>query len=304
MTSRVKMKPALVYSPDYFLSLGFSHVFPGEKYQLVFEGLREKKLLDKFDLLTPEPASLEMMAQAHSLKYLDSFLNLEQNEMTMYSELPLNKPIVQAFLLFTGGTVLAASEALKRGAGVNLGGGFHHAGQNRAEGFCYINDLAVAIRHWQAQKLIRKAMVIDCDLHQGNGTAKIFKGDKSVFTFSIHQENNYPPKEESSLDVGLADFTRDDEYLGHLRRVIPRILDSFAPELVLYQAGADPYEEDQLGQLCITKEGLEARDRIVYAECHKRQIPWVVTLGGGYAGEVSDTVDIHRITIEAVLDYF
>ncbi len=294
-------KPGLVYSEDYFMDLGLGHVFPAEKYSMAFQVLKKKGSVNSFHLLAPESATREMLLLAHSAPYVDALLALELTPMTQYSELPLNKVIVDAFCLAAGGTILAAREALKEGSAANIGGGFHHASADRAEGFCYLNDLAIAIRVLQQEKKIKKAAVIDCDLHQGNGTAKIFFQDPTVYTFSIHQEDNYPPKEESSWDIGLPDFTGDEEYLQHLALAVPKILDSFNPDLVLYQAGADPYMDDRLGQLSITKEGLQKRDRLVYAECRKRKIPVAVTLGGGYAEQVHDTVDIHCNSLEALL---
>jgi acetoin utilization deacetylase AcuC-like enzyme len=194
---------------------------------------------------------------------------------------------------------------MRRGAGINVGGGFHHAYADMASGFCYINDLAVAIRVLQRDGLVRRAAVVDCDLHQGNGTAVIFQGDPDVFTFSIHQENLYPVKERSDLDIGLDDFTEDEEYLVRLEGALPRVLDEHRPEIVLYQAGADPYREDQLGSLRLTVQGLERRDRLVLEGCARRDIPSVVTLGGGYARKVSDTIAIHHQTcrVAMALDY-
>jgi acetoin utilization deacetylase AcuC-like enzyme len=187
------------------------------------------------------------------------------------------------------------------GAAINLGGGFHHAGPDRAEGFCYINDLAVAIRVLQREGHVRRAAVVDLDVHQGNGTARVFEGDPSVFTLSIHQENNYPiPKACSSLDVGLADGTDDREYLARLGEALVSVW-AFAPEIVLVQAGADPYVDDQLGGLALTLAGLEARDRAVLDGCAQRGIPVAVTLGGGYARRLEDTVRIHAQTCRLVL---
>src|SRR5262249_22230927 len=180
-----------------------------------------------------------------------------------------------------------------------------HAYADMASGFCYINDLAVAVRVLQREGGMRRAAVVDCDLHQGNGTAKIFERDADVFTFSIHQENLYPVKERSDLDVGLDDFTADDEYLARLEAALPQVLDAHRPEIVLYQAGADPFREDQLGSLRLTMEGLERRDRLGLEGCARRGIPSVVTLGGGYARRVSDTIAIHHQTcrIALALDY-
>jgi len=171
--------------------------------------------------------------------------------------------------------------------------GFHHGFADHAEGFCYINDIAVGIRTMQKEGRIEKAAVLDCDLHQGNGTAHIFQDDASVFTYSIHQENNYPFKQKSDLDVGLLDFIGDDEYLAHLQKEVPHVLDSHKPQLVIYVAGADPYKNDQLGSLQLTLKGLQERDRLVFSECLKRGIPAVSVTAGGYARQVSDTVLIH-----------
>lgn len=292
-------RPALIYSPEYQADIG-AHVFPMEKYALVFSRLREEGILEQVDLLSPEPASRASLALAHTRAYLDSLFSLRWDHHTKFSELPLTREIVEAYLLASEGTVLAARESLARKLAANLGGGFHHAMSDRAEGFCYINDLAVAIRVLQHEKRIRKAAVIDCDLHQGNGTARIFQDDPSVYTFSMHQENLYPPKERSTKDIGLRDFTRDDEYLRLLSQALPEILDQFHPEIVLYQAGADPYEEDLLGCLRITMEGLQKRDAMVIEGCAERGIPVAVTLGGGYAMDTRDTVAIHCNTIRAL----
>jgi acetoin utilization deacetylase AcuC-like enzyme len=211
----------------------------------------------------------------------------------MQSELPLSAQIVSMFILTCGGTIRASELALDEGASVHIGGGFHHAFAEKAEGFCYLNDLAVAIRDMQSRRNIQRAMVIDCDLHQGNGTARIFHGDNSVFTFSMHQAELYPIKEESDADIHLEKGVRDDQYLGLMQSHIPKLLDEFKPELILYQAGADPFEEDQLGDLKLTIAGLKERDRLIFQWAKERRIPIVATLGGGYARKTSDTVKIH-----------
>jgi acetoin utilization deacetylase AcuC-like enzyme len=199
-----------------------------------------------------------------------------------------------------GGTTLAAREALTRGFGVNLGGGFHHACPDHAEGFCYLNDIAVAIRTLQHEGRVLRAAIVDCDVHQGNGTARAFRGDDTVFTFSLHQQRNYPtPKEPGDLDVGLDDGTGDAEYLERLEQALERVWES-APELVIYQAGADPYREDQLGGLALTIEGLAARDLMVLEGGARRGVPVAVTLGGGYARRLDDTVQIHLATCRQV----
>jgi len=264
-----------------------------EKFGLVRERLVAEGEIEDAQVVEPAPATRDELLLVHTPDYLDDLARLRWTPRTMWSELPLSEGIVQAYVLAAGGTVRAAHDALASGVGVNLGGGFHHAFPDRAEGFCYINDLAVAIRALQRQGRIQRAAVVDCDVHQGNGTACVFAGDPDVFTLSIHQEANYPlPKERSDLDIGLPNQMGDAEYHQCLARGLEAVWD-FAPDLVLYQAGADPYADDLLGGLALSLEGLEQRDRMVLEGCYERQIPAVVTLGGGYARRLEDTVRIH-----------
>ena len=208
--------------------------------------------------------------------------------------------MVEAFRLAAGGTALAARLALETGVGFNLGGGFHHGFPDHGEGFCAINDIAVAVRRLQRDGAIRRAMVVDCDVHHGNGTAAIFAGDPSVFTLSIHQFNNYPSaKPPSSLDIHLADGVGDSEYIHRLRNGYHAAIDMFQPELVIYAAGADPYFEDQLGGLSLTFDGLKERDHMVIWTALQHGIPVAIVLAGGYALNVEDTVTIHANTVEA-----
>jgi len=281
-----------VYSPRYYADIGI-HVFPIKKYHLVAAALRRDHHIPDAVFVEPMPATREQLLQAHTQYYLDDLFDCRWTPRTQYSELPLTREIVDMSALVCGGTILAADLALSEGASVHLSGGFHHAFADKAEGFCYLNDLAVAIREMQSQKKIQKAMVIDCDLHQGNGTAKIFQQDETVFTFSIHQMDLYPVKEESDLDIHLPNNIKDREYLAHLQAHIPKILDDFQPELILYQAGADPYEHDQLGNLKLTIQGLAERDRRIFRWAKERGIPLAATLGGGYAYYTDDTVAIH-----------
>jgi acetoin utilization deacetylase AcuC-like enzyme len=283
---------AVVHSSEYFCDIG-AHVFPVEKFALARAQLVADRDLADGEILVPQPPARDELLRAHRAEYLDDLEHLRWTPRTRMSELPLTAEIVRAYRLAAAGTTLAAREALRRGAGINLGGGFHHAFADHAEGFCYINDLAVAILTLRHDGLVRRAAVVDLDVHQGNGTARIFRDDPAVFTLSVHQEANYPvPKEASDLDVGLADGTGDAEYLARLDAALERVW-AFAPEIVLYQAGADPYAEDQLGGLALSFEGLDARDRRVLEGCAARAIPAVVTLGGGYARRIEDTVRIH-----------
>jgi acetoin utilization deacetylase AcuC-like enzyme len=290
----------LAYHKGYDLRLG-AHVFPSQKFRLVRDALMEQGIADPADIVTPDPATDEDILRVHTREYVDK---LQHDTMTaterMRLEIPYSKEAVEAFWLAAGGSILAARCAQQDGFGANLGGGFHHAFPGHGEGFCMINDVAVAIRSMQAGGAIRTAMVVDTDVHQGNGTAAIFAGDASVFTLSLHQENNYPvPKQSSDLDVNLADGIGDEDYLDSLARALAESFGRFQPEMIFYVAGADPYREDQLGGLKLSMKGLAQRDALVFAEAGRRGLPVAITLAGGYAREVGDTVRIHVNTIIA-----
>ncbi len=289
----------VVHSQEYECDIG-RHVFPTEKFRLVRDGLIAAGLVTGDAIIAAEPAPRADLLLVHSAEYLDDLDQLRWTPRTRTSELPLTPGIVRAYVVAAGGTTRAAREALTHGVGVHLGGGFHHAYAELASGFCYINDLAVAIRVLQRDGRVRRAAVVDCDLHQGNGTAHLFRADEAVFTFSIHQEHLYPVKERSDLDVGLENGVGDEEFNRRLGAGLERVWEH-RPEVVLYQAGADPYEDDQLGALRLTFAGLLERDRLVLEGCVERGIPVVVTLGGGYARRVSDTVRIHQNTCELAL---
>lgn len=285
---------AVVHSNAYRCDIGV-HVFPVVKFERIRERLVRAGELRDADVIEAPAATREELLRAHTPEYLEDLTHLRWTPRTMWSELPLTEEIVRAYTHAAGGTLRAAREAMTRGFAVNIGGGFHHAFADRAEGFCYLNDLAVAARGLQHEGGARRVAVVDLDVHQGNGTAGIFKHDDSVFTLSIHQEHNYPVKEPGDLDVGLENGTDDAAYARELARALERVW-AFAPDLVLYQAGADPYREDMLGGLALTIEGLAERDRMVLEGCAARGIPAVVTLGGGYARQVEDTVAIHTHT--------
>ena len=294
--------PTAVTSAAYACDIG-PHVFPVVKYRLVRDVLIASGDLAAVDIVEPQMPARAELERVHDPEFLDDLEQLTWTPRTLYSELPLTREIVDAYRLACGGTTRAAQLALERGAAVHLGGGFHHAFAEHAEGFCYLNDLAVAARALQHQGAVRRIAIVDLDVHQGNGTAAIFAGDDSVFTLSLHQENNYPvPKQRSDLDVGLGDLTRDEEYLAALRGALEAVW-RFAPELVLYQAGADPYAEDQLGGLRLTLEGLERRDRELLDQAAGRGVPVAVTLGGGYARRLEDTIAIHAATCRVALQH-
>lgn len=289
-----------VHSARYEVDIG-AHVFPVVKYRLLRESLIGDGLARDSDFAEPEMPSREALLRVHTAQYIDDLAHLRRTHRTLASELPLTRAIVDGFTLAAGGSILAARHAIAAGAALHIGGGLHHAFADHAEGFCYVNDVAVAIRALAAEGAIARAAVIDCDLHQGNGTARIFAESPEVFTYSIHQENNYPVKERSDLDVGLDDGAGDEEYLAILERDVPRILDEQKPDLVFYLAGADPFVEDTLGGLALTRAGLRERDRRVVAWCRERGVPVAGALAGGYARFAADTIAIHRATAEEFL---
>lgn len=289
-----------VYHEDYCCDIG-AHVFPMEKFRMIYERLKNEAGVPGSHFVKPEEASREMLELVHTHEYLDDMDGLRTTPAILSSELPISEDIVTSYKLSAGGSVLAFQKAAQSGCAINLGGGFHHAFPSRAEGFCYIHDVAVAVRYMKRNTSLKRFLIIDCDLHQGNGTAVIFQDDPDVFTFSIHQEYLYPKKEKSDLDIGLEVFTDDDTYLGHLNNHIPRIVEEHKPEFIAYIAGADPYINDVLGNLNISKEGLSERDRIIFSIAKKACIPVASALAGGYAQDVEDTVDIQfRLCMNAI----
>ena len=293
----------LVYSERYDLNLG-AHVFPSQKYRWIHDRLLRTRFAAPEDFVEPAPATDEDVLRVHTAEWVAGLRNGTLNYHDILRlEIPYSRQMVEAFWLAAGGSILAARLALTRGVSFNLGGGFHHAFPDHGEGFCAINDIAVAVRHLQHAGLVRKAMIVDCDVHHGNGTAAIFAGDLSVFTLSIHQFNNYPTeKPPSSLDIHLADGIGDAEYLHRLANGYRAALSMFQPELVVYVAGADPYQEDQLGGLALTFDGLKERDRMVLWTALTQHLPVAIVLAGGYAQSVEDTVTIHANTAEVARD--
>ncbi len=310
----------VIYSPRYEVDLG-PHVFPTRKYGLVHRQLLNSPLLGPSRFVEPAPATWEELARVHTTEYLAKVRDgsFTPEELATL-ELPWSAGIVEGFRTMTGGTATAAAMACgfdrdpelssnmvgERRDGsdsrivCHIGGGLHHAFANHGEGFCLFNDVAVAVRLLQSSGLQRFA-IVDLDVHHGNGTAFIFESDPRVFTFSMHQQLNYPMwKPRSSLDIGLANGTRDEQYLHHLEESLPKVLGS-DPQCVFYLAGADPYEDDQLGGLRLTRSGLRRRDRLVIEAAGRAGVPLVITLAGGYARQLEDTVAIHVATIEEAI---
>ncbi len=293
------------YTPRYYADIGEGHIFPIRKSQLVRDRLLNEGTLSLENLIEPEPATVEEVLLVHTEDYVMRLRSgtLRGGELRRLG-LPWSESLVRRSFYAVGGTVGAARAAIEEGIGSNLAGGTHHAFADRGEGFCVLNDVAVAIRVLMCEGVIRRATIIDCDVHQGNGTATIFAEDKDVFTFSVHGAKNYPLfKAVSSLDIELPDGTSDKRYLQVLTDHLPAAF-QFDPEMVFYLAGADPYVGDKLGRLAVSIEGLQTRDELVLNECSERKIPVVTVMSGGYGENLSDTIEIHCNTIRAARKVF
>jgi acetoin utilization deacetylase AcuC-like enzyme len=325
----------LVCSDGYYLPIG-EHVFPAQKYRRVCERLLATGLAQPDDFVAPEPATDRDVLLVHTGSWVSKLRTgtLSATE-ELQLEIPYSQELVQAFWLAAGGSILAGQRALSDAICINLGGGFHHAFPDHGEGFCMINDIAIAVRRLQHDGRIQRAIVLDCDVHQGNGTAVIFNrrsvlarvlpsvsastlrrtqhgsifeandNEADVLTISLHQENNYPSwKPQSSIDINLPDGITDEPYLAWLDNALSSALRQLQPDLISYVAGADPYKEDQLGGLGLTIEGLKKRDELVFRVAQARSIPVMVTLAGGYAQNTEDTVTIHCNTVSAAKEVF
>ena len=292
-------------SARYTIPLPAGHRFPIEKYALLRDAVLASGLVAPSTLHEPERASLDALRLVHTERYIDALVTgtLSDAEQRRIG-LPWSEFLVERSFRAVGGTCEAARAALDYGVTMNLAGGTHHAFPDHGEGFCVFNDVAVAIRMLQRDRRIRRAAVIDLDVHQGNGTHAIFADDYSVFTFSMHGGRNFPfHKVPGTLDVELADGTGDDAYLGALAENLPGVLTASAPDLVIYLAGSDPHEGDRLGRLCLTFDGLARRDAMVLHACREVGIPVAVTIAGGYGRDINDTVRAHVNTVRMARSY-
>jgi acetoin utilization deacetylase AcuC-like enzyme len=295
----------LYYSPYYYADIGEGHVFPIRKFELVRDLLLKEGTLQPDEIFEPELAKVEDLLLVHTEDYITRLVagNLTAKEIRKLG-LPWSQSLVRRSFHAISGTVNAARAALESGIASNLAGGTHHAYPDRGEGFCVLNDVAVAIRVLQREKLAERFLIVDCDVHQGNGTAFIFQNSPEVFTFSMHGAKNYPLfKENSSIDIELPDGTGDDVFLETLAEALPRIF-MHNPDMIFYLGGADPYEKDKLGRLKLTQAGLMKRDEIVLQFAKEHHTPIVTTMSGGYASDINDTVEIHANTIRAVKKVF
>jgi acetoin utilization deacetylase AcuC-like enzyme len=319
---------SLVYRDDFYLPMG-AHVFPGVKYRLIHQRLLGTRVATASDFVDCTPASHEDLARVHEGGYLDRLLGgrLSPSEIRQM-ELPYSRALVDATLSGCGGTIAAAQLALENGVAMSIGGGFHHAFPGHGEGFCMLHDVAIAIRRLQANRAIQRALIVDLDVHHGNGTATIFlpastditaqetmsggtlvgscaPSADGVFTISLHQWNNYPAiKPPSSLDGHLVDDTNDAAYLEVLDLALAKAFAAFRPELMIYIAGADPYRDDQLGGLALSIDGLLERDTRVFRAAQAHGVPIVSVYAGGYARKLDDTVTIHSNTVRAAAEVF
>ncbi|QOJ29146.1 MAG: histone deacetylase [Ignavibacteriales bacterium] len=295
----------IFYSDHYTIPLPEGHRFPMEKYRLLREGLVEAGVLQLSELHQTRIASEDEVASVHSPAYIKSVSNGTLTPMQIRKiGFPWSPELAVRSFATVGGAISAAFEALKTGISGNLAGGTHHAFRESGEGFCVFNDQAVAAQLILSQKLVKKVLIVDLDVHQGNGTSDIFSDSEDVFVFSMHGEKNYPFKKVNShLDIPLIDNMEDDEYLGILGKHLPSLFDQ-NPDIVLYQAGVDPLREDRLGRLDLSFAGLKERDRMVLSECKKRGIPVSLAMGGGYAVPISLTVEAHINTYRVVKELY
>lgn len=292
------------YSPGYYAPIPHEHIFPMGKFEGLYRYVLENNMIAPSEIITPSMVDMANLLSVHTQRYADGIMkgNLERKELRRLG-LPWSKKLAIRSRLAVQGTINAALMALQDGIAGNLAGGTHHAMANHGEGFCVFNDVAVAIKVLQQTMWARKILVIDCDVHQGNGTAEIFKNNDNVFTFSIHGEKNYPfKKPPSSLDIGMPDSTRDSDYLKTLGDALDEIFNSFNPDLVFYLGGIDPLESDHFGRLSLTMEGLYNRDRITIRKIINEDKPLVLLLSGGYGPTLKATVEAHALMFRAALE--
>jgi acetoin utilization deacetylase AcuC-like enzyme len=291
---RMATRLPVIWHPAYEVDIG-PHVFPTQKYARIRKRLLEEGTLTPDNFVTPGAADDQQVGLVHTTAFIEKIKHgtlSRQEELLL--EVPFSPELRDAMWLCAGGSITTARRALDLGIAAHLGGGFHHAFPDHGEGFCLINDVAIAICALLHEGVIDRAAVVDCDVHHGNGTAAIFAQEPAVFTFSMHQERNYPAwKPPSDLDLGLADGTGDEQYLSLLERHLPAIIREHRPQLIFFLAGADPYRQDQLGGLNLSLEGLRLRDRLVFDTCWDASVAVALTLAGGYAARHDDTVEIH-----------
>lgn len=295
----------IFYCDHFLLPLPAGHRFPMAKYALLRQRVTASPLAQNHRLAVPESATDEQLLRVHEAEYIERVKcgSLTAAEVRRIG-FPWSPQLVERSRRSVGGTIGACRSAMLDGVAVNLAGGTHHASAARGEGFCVFNDAAVAARAMQAENQAKRLLILDCDVHQGNGTADIFADDPTVFTFSIHGAGNFPfRKGKSDLDIALPDGTRGPAYLDALKQGLERSLSVARPNLAIYLAGADPYERDRYGKLALTREDLAERDRLVFERCRDAGLPVATVMSGGYASAINEIVDIHFATVSMAGDY-
>jgi len=288
---------ALVYSSFYDIYLG-DHIFPGNKYSKIYELICLDENFSKITIHDPNKVTRSELELVHTQEYLDDLFNLCLTERTKFSELPLTERILESFLYGVGGTLLAMELTQTYQFVFNLGGGLHHSFSDHAEGFCYLNDVAVATKKYLLKNPGKQVLIVDLDVHQGNGNSKIFEDDPNVYTFSMHQDDLYPKKETSDYDIPLKNFTNDTEYLELLKKGLSEIKKDIKPDMIFYLAGADPFEGDRLGSIKLSFKGLTGRDELIKNFAKENNSKVVIVTAGGYAKDFIDTVKIHYHTAQ------
>jgi acetoin utilization deacetylase AcuC-like enzyme len=296
----------VAWSPSYVLPLPPNHRFPMSKYEVLPQQLLHEGTITQTNIFSPPPIAYKWIVRTHEESYWHRLRNLELTPREIRrTGFPLTDEVVTREITIANGTLLCAEYALENGVAMNIAGGTHHAFTNRGEGFCLLNDIAIASNYLLDQKLATQILVVDLDVHQGNGTAQIFRNESRVFTFSMHGANNYPlQKEQSDLDISLADFTDDKFYLRTLEANLNNLLDSVQPDFMFFQSGVDILDTDKLGRLGVTRAGCRQRDRIVLEAAKKNRIPLVASMGGGYSPDFRDIIEAHANTFRLAQEIF
>ncbi|MTI20731.1 histone deacetylase [Fulvivirga sp. RKSG066] len=294
------------FSDKYLYKLPEGHRFPIEKYELVKEQLLHEGTIEPSQLYDPGLATDDQILKVHTKDYWQSLRTLTLDKKAVRKiGLPVTEKSLNRARNSVAGTISAAHNALKSSVGVNLAGGTHHAYADHGEGFCVLNDIAISATDLINSRLVHKVLVVDLDVHQGNGTAKIFENNPDVFTFSMHGENNYPlHKEQSDLDIPLPYQCDDDTYLRLLQSHLPDLINSVQPDIIYFQAGVDVLASDKLGKLSLTRDGIKMRDQIVISSCKEQSIPLVITMGGGYSERLPDLVEAHCTTFRIAVSTY
>lgn len=296
----------IAYSPIYKYELPDGHRFPMIKYELIPEQLLYEGSVTNDNFFHPKKLTNSQLLTTHTKEYLSKLDNLSLDKKEVRNiGFPVRNDLIERGKFISHGTLECARYAIEYGCAMNIAGGTHHSFADHGEGFCIYNDIAISANILLQEGTFQKILIVDLDVHQGNGTAKIFENDHRVFTFSMHGERNYPTrKEKSDLDIGFLDKTKDDLFLSTLRSTLPRLIDEVEPDMIFYLAGVDIIESDKLGRLSISMDGCKLRDRFVFQECKKNGIPVAVSMGGGYSPKISDIVDAHANTFREALGVY